>query len=256
MSIGIVTVNYNDRAGLIRTQTSIRSQYQRPAQWLIIDGASTDDSLKVLDGEQEVISEPDSGIYSAMNKGLGLIDTEFVWFLNSGDELASPHVVGLVRETLRAEPGATLIYGDALERNKDGIIQLKRARNPDRIELGLFTHHQAIIYRTMLVAAHGFDARLTLAADYELTWRVLQSGGPLLRIGEPLCVFELGGTSHKERGRGRLEQLTVRRRMGVPLLRNIGITTVQIVAAGTRQYLRPIHRYFREWYATRSFREA
>ena len=99
MKLSIITINYNNRDGLKRTLQSVENQNTRDFEHVIIDGASTDGSAedirKYAENKPNVIwvSEPDSGIYNAMNKGAKLASGEYLLFLNSGDDLYSSHVV-------------------------------------------------------------------------------------------------------------------------------------------------------------------
>lgn len=99
MKLTIITINYNNREGLIRTLQSVAAQDCRDFEHVIVDGASTDGSAQIIkeyaEGKGNVVwvSEPDSGIYNAMNKGTRMATGEYLLFLNSGDDLYSSHVV-------------------------------------------------------------------------------------------------------------------------------------------------------------------
>lgn len=99
MKLSIITINYNNKEGLIRTLKSVSNQNCNDFEHIIVDGDSSDGSVDVIkkyaDGKTNVIwvSEPDSGIYNAMNKGTLMASGEYLLFLNSGDDLYSSHVV-------------------------------------------------------------------------------------------------------------------------------------------------------------------
>lgn len=114
MKLSIITINYNNRTGLERTLQSVENQNTRDFEHVIIDGASTDGSAedirKYAENKPNVIwvSEPDSGIYNAMNKGAKLASGEYLLFLNSGDDLYSSHVV---QDFNKSEINCDLVQG-------------------------------------------------------------------------------------------------------------------------------------------------
>ena len=100
MKLSIITINLNHAAGLDQTLRSVLEQGYRDFELIVIDGASTDGSAEVIRRHSarinHLVSEPDSGIYNAMNKGLRLATGEFVHFLNSRDRLLSPDVLAAI----------------------------------------------------------------------------------------------------------------------------------------------------------------
>ena len=113
----IITVCFNGFAHLSSTVQSLRSQ---PAcgqfEWVVVDGASTEGSAGWLAGQQPdvFVSEPDRGIYDAMNKGIGLARGQWPFFLNAGDKFADADVLCDVKAAIAAQPGAQIVYGDVL----------------------------------------------------------------------------------------------------------------------------------------------
>ena len=112
VKISVITVCLNEAGALASTCDSIRSQRYPNLEWIVIDGASTDGSLDVLRDYEDCItylmSEPDDGIYDAMNKGIGLSSGDYLLFLNAGDKLADPDVLYSVKPF--SDVG--IIYGD------------------------------------------------------------------------------------------------------------------------------------------------
>lgn len=102
MKFSIITINYNNRQGLQRTMRSISAQVKREFEWIVIDGGSSDGSRELLELNSHVItywcSEPDKGIYNAMNKGVLYAKGDYCLFLNSGDELCDSNVMKTVGE--------------------------------------------------------------------------------------------------------------------------------------------------------------
>lgn len=112
----VITINYNNANGLLKTIKSVIQQTYTDFEYVIIDGGSTDSSLAVIkDFETEVnywVSEPDNGVYNAMNKGLKAAKGDFVFFLNSGDVLYDDNVIAKLLNTLSLDDD--LVYGDVL----------------------------------------------------------------------------------------------------------------------------------------------
>ncbi|HRC25885.1 MAG TPA: glycosyltransferase, partial [Alphaproteobacteria bacterium] len=173
----LVTVTRNNRSGLQKTASSIDAQMDRNFEWIVIDGASSDGTglfLETLAAARapafavRFLSEPDRGIYDAMNKGLVRARGAYLLFLNAGDRLAGPDVLKTIRA---AAQGASydIVYGDAWE-DREGLDPvLKPARTHRQIARGLFTHHQAIFYRRHALQELSYDLRYLVAADYDLT---------------------------------------------------------------------------------------
>lgn len=116
MKLSIITVNLNQADGLAKTLDSVREQSFRDFEHIVVDGGSTDGSLEVIraraDGLAFWASEPDAGIYAAMNKGLRRAQGEYVYLLNSGDRLYSPDT--LERVFAHEERGEDLLYGNTV----------------------------------------------------------------------------------------------------------------------------------------------
>nr|WP_315593472.1 glycosyltransferase family 2 protein [uncultured Cupriavidus sp.] len=116
--ISVVTVNYNNCDGLRRTMDSVAQQQTDTfsVQYLVIDGGSTDGSVELARARAAeidvLVSEPDGGVYAAMNKGLSRATGEWVVFMNSGDCFASPEALSTVVHAAHKDGNAWLIYGD------------------------------------------------------------------------------------------------------------------------------------------------
>ena len=111
MKLSIVTINLNNVAGLHETIISVLNQSSADLEYIIIDGGSTDGSAELIKEYSDRIyywvSEPDSGIYNAMNKGIRKASGEYLLFLNSGDALASDNIV---EEVFRADHNEEILY--------------------------------------------------------------------------------------------------------------------------------------------------
>jgi putative colanic acid biosynthesis glycosyltransferase len=210
----VITVVRNDAKGLAETFQSVRSQSFRDVEHIIVDGASTDGTAQLalsyaLPG---VIaqSEPDRGIFDAMNKGLKRATGIFVLFLNAGDVLATDDIFERLTPLLQ-RVDVDLIYGDSLEKFTGGRPLLKRARKPDALSYGMFCCHQAIFYRRERIGGNGYDTRFRIAGDYEFTARFLKATQRIAYAEFAICIFDLTGASRKHEAVGRRENWQVQR---------------------------------------------
>lgn len=198
MKISIVTINKNNANGLLKTVESVCMQTYADIQYIVIDGASTDQSLKVIEPFQNqisyMVSELDSGIYEAMNKGLQLADGNYVLFLNSGDVLCDNAVIANAASYLS---GYDLIYGNMILSNKRDVIR----KQPDKLSLRHLLSdtiwHPTTFYRTDLIKeCQGYNIKLKIAADYDLLLRLVFIKHAVLRhIDLAVAVFDVSGLS-------------------------------------------------------------
>lgn len=234
----IITITRNNRAGLRKTAQSILHQTDKNYEWIIIDGASSDGTADDLSSytSANVTSEPDRGIYDAMNKGIDRAHGDYLIFMNAGDEFAAPDILEKIARHTTTRP--EFIYGDSREGG-----YLKHARAHTKILWGLFTHHQAMFYRRESLGTLRYNRNYKIAADYDLTLRFLSSsplrGGDkgeseniekrsIIYVPIPICVFEQGGVSQTNAKQGRDEQFQSRKNnKAVSTIKNHMIRTGQ-----------------------------
>lgn len=198
--LSIITVCRNEAARIRKTAESVVGQTNQDFEWIVIDGASTDETVEVLNEYRSrttyFVSEPDGGIYEAMNKGLRVAQGEYVYFLNSGDELAAPDV--LERAFVRNEPPADILYGDSLR--PDGSGGWKELPQPDEWTVALFFGmgicHQTLFYKKGLFdTLGGYDERYRIIADWDFNFRVLLAGRSTRHLPFPVVRYAGGGIS-------------------------------------------------------------
>ncbi len=223
----IITVTRNNLIGLQKTHKSILCQTCTDYEWIVIDGASNDGTPDFLhDKNAHWISEPDTGIYDAMNKGIARAHGAYLIFMNAGDCFATCGTLALIQKYARHDPD--FIYGDALEDKN-----YKKARSHLKINHGMITHHQSMIYKAPI--AH-YDTRYTIAADYDLTRRVVMNAPHISYIPKPICLFETGGISQQNVTQGRKEQFKIRKAYNVPQFENIMIYGAQTALYQLRHF--------------------
>ena len=206
MRISIITVAYNSRATIADTLRSVAAQSHPDIEHIVVDGASTDDTLAVVRSHgahvAQVVSEPDRGIYDAMNKGLALASGDFVGFLNADDMLASTDVVASIAAAAVADTGA--VCGDLEYVRKDRPEQVVRYWRcgpfaASRLRFGWMPPHPTLYVRRSLLAVLGpFDTRLRIAADYDFMLRCLSRPGmQVAYVPKVLVKMRTGGASNR-----------------------------------------------------------
>jgi len=148
--VSIITIVRNDSPGLSRTRASIAAQVgMSDFEWVVVDGASTDGTAQLALGLDEAyassVSQPDKGIFDAMNKGLERAAGTFVVFLNAGDAFANAGVLARVSRDLSANT-VDFLYGDSLEAFAGDRLRYKVAQGHGRVHYGMFACHQAMYY--------------------------------------------------------------------------------------------------------------
>lgn len=230
----VVTVTFNHLNGLSKTCESLQNQTCLNHEWIVIDGGSQDGSQEYLDKmNAPYISEQDNGIYDAMNKGIDRCNGDYIIFMNAGDCFADAQILEQVEQTLETT-SPDFIYGDALE-YADRKTVYKKSRPHDKINQGMLTHHQAMLYRRDAISTERYDLSYKIAADYDFTLRLLKKTANALYIPTPICVFESGGLSQQHVLQGRQEQFQIRQKLGIPVWKNALIFTAQSALYQLRQ---------------------
>ncbi len=183
MKISIITVVYNGAQTIADTIRSVQAQDYDDIEYIVIDGGSTDGTQDVVrsfgDAVDTFISEPDKGIYDAMNKGLRLAGGELVSILNSDDFYASPDVLRTVADTF-AGNDVDAVYGDLVyvdAADPDKVVRFWRSRSmyPRFFEDGNVPPHPSLFVRRSVYEDIGlFDPSMRLAADHEFMLRLFR----------------------------------------------------------------------------------
>lgn len=194
MKISVITVTYNAEKYVERTLKSVASQcFEKgdEAEHLVVDGMSKDDTLKLVAAYNHVrcVSEPDKGLYDAMNKGLQLAKGDYLVFLNAGDVLFDSKTLQRVIDTARrtcAEDKSkqlpAVVYGQTMHVDDDNhMIDMRHYWAPEILTVGSFWEgmlvcHQSFYVRTDIAREIKYDLQWRLSADYDWCIRVLKMG--------------------------------------------------------------------------------
>ncbi len=218
MQFSIITVCRNDLEGLKLTRDSIYNQSFDDFEWIVVDGNSTDgtvDWLKRLsDDNLSWTSEPDNGIFDAMNKGMLRATGNYLLFMNSFDELADDKVLYRINEVITGSGGRTVfIYGDSLDITPSGDALYRKSKSHNTLWRGMFTQHQSMFFinnRDIL-----FNTEYKITADYAYIGHHLKKAdnSDIHYVNTPVCKFKLGGTNESYRFRALKEDFMIRRKV-------------------------------------------
>jgi glycosyltransferase involved in cell wall biosynthesis len=202
MLVTVITVCRNSAATIRDTLDSVLAQTHPHIEYLVIDGASTDGTLDILDGYKEafsrkgysyhIVSEPDKGIYDAMNKGLALASGELIGIINS-DDWYEPEAVSAAVEEYRKEP-YDIFYGDLNLVRSDGSVLVKRSRLDRFPSSRHWNHPTTFIPRSLYRQLGGYRCR-TLYDDFDLMLRLRRMGKRVRIRNQVLANFRTGGIS-------------------------------------------------------------
>lgn len=199
--LSVITVNYNNARGLDKTVRSVKDQTFRDFEYIVIDGGSTDDSPLILKENSGNInywvSEPDRGIYHAMNKGILASKGEYLQFLNSGDWFTEKSVLEKVFSQNFSED---ILYGDVNYEYDNGRFEPARIGNEEKITLAYFYRHmfphQASFIRKELFSAEMYDESLKIIADWKFFIdRIILKNCSIRKIGFPVVNYDMSGIS-------------------------------------------------------------
>ena len=215
--ISVITVVFNGEDQIERTISSVANQTYKQIEYIIIDGNSTDKTLDIIAGLKGVdllVSEPDSGLYDAMNKGLKAASGQYVWFLNSGDQIYSNDTVEKIVSGLSGEPD--IIYGGTMIIDADQReIGDRRLKPPDPLtwrsfRLGMVVCHQSILVKRQLAPEYNLDYRLS--ADFDWVIRAARRSSALHNTNLILSRFLEGGLTDHNIKAGLKERFKIMRR--------------------------------------------
>jgi len=203
MKVSIITTCKNSENTISNTLKSVSSQKYKNIEYIIIDGSSTDNTLKILNEYQScidlIVSEEDGGIYNAMNKGINLATGEIIGFLNSDDYFIAPSVIeNIVKKFYDTD--ADFVYSNILLNNNDQIHEwVCNEYIPSSFSQGWHPPHPGLYVKKNVYNKIGlFDETLRISADYDFMLRLFEIGNfKGAYLPEFIVNYRLGGTSSK-----------------------------------------------------------
>lgn len=208
MNLSIITINRNNAAGLKKTMNSVAIQNCKDFEYIVVDGDSSDGSVEVIrelessfGDKLKWVSEPDKGIYNAMNKGIKMASGDYLQFLNSGDCLASENVICQMFEALISNGSPTILYGNMLKDIKGGGLRRDRSFAGKEISfLGLYIgslNHSPAYIRKSLFNRYGlYDEQLRIVSDWKWFLQAIIMGGEKPVYADiDVSLFDMNGIS-------------------------------------------------------------
>ena len=199
----VITIVYNNVRDIERTIISVISQTHKKIEYIIIDGKSTDGTLEVIEKYKtrisKIISEPDKGIYDAMNKGLALAKGDYILFMNSGDEIYDEHTV---EDIFASATGADIYYGET-EMFNDNWESLGRRRHeaPENFDwksfrFGMNVSHQAIYIKRSIIVP--YDLKYKYSSDIDWIIKAAKKSSNIVNVHRYVAKYLVGGMSKKK----------------------------------------------------------
>ena len=213
--ISVITVVFNNAKNIERTILSVVEQDYQNLEYIIIDGNSDDGTLDIIQKYEDKISrwisEPDEGLYFAMNKGLEFATGDYVWFINSGDEIFDGDTVSKMISGLDELPD--ILYGNTMITDKEGGKIGDRRLVPPKVltwksfKRGMLVSHQSLIVKRELAPA--YDTNYTLASDIDWVIRAMKAAVDIRNTHIYLSRFMEGGVSRTNLKTGLKERFAI-----------------------------------------------
>jgi glycosyltransferase involved in cell wall biosynthesis len=205
--LSIITITYNAEQFLERTLQSVLKQSDQDFEYLIIDGKSKDSTLSIAEKYKDridiLISEPDNGLYDAMNKGQAKASGKYIWFMNAGDEIADENTVSKLLYLLKDDPD--VVYSDTYMVDNDGkVLGLRSEILPHKVpevlswekfKLGMLICHQSFVVKKSLAPEY---IQHNLSADIDWEIRCLKASKNVVQYSGILSRYLVGGLSNQK----------------------------------------------------------
>jgi glycosyltransferase involved in cell wall biosynthesis len=226
----IITVVRNAESLIGETLNSILNQTYRNFELIIVDGISSDSTLAKVNEiltkatvRAKIISEPDDGIYDAMNKGVRAASGLYTIFINAGDAFCSDDALLRVSSEIDQNFICDVYFGDSFVSYGDFKIFLK-AGDIKKLKFGMQFSHQATFVTTLLLKRYPFNLNFKIASDYDFLLNLLMHGHNFLYLQMPVSITLHGGISDSKRISTHLEYLKIINQHGLNLMPSLSIT--------------------------------
>jgi glycosyltransferase involved in cell wall biosynthesis len=225
MKLSIVTINRNNACGLEKTMRSVAAQTCKDFEYIVVDGASTDNSVEIIKELEPLfthiswVSEPDSGIYNAMNKGLCMATGDYIQILNSEDCLAGDDVTERMLAALDDKGFPNILYGNMVKCFPDGHRLVDKCFAGQEITmLGMYTgtlnHDPAYIRRDLFEKYGYYDEGLKIVSDWKWYLQAIVFGGEKPKyVDMDVTLFDMTGISETNKALDKAERRRVLEQM-------------------------------------------
>ncbi|WP_163400280.1 glycosyltransferase family 2 protein [Flavobacterium fluviatile] len=211
LKLSIITINYNDIRGLQKTVESVIKQSSKDFEYIVIDGGSADGSAEYVLAHDEYlnywVSEPDQGIYNAMNKGILNAKGDYFLFLNSGDVLVDdPEIISKIVSILNHR--AVYYAPIYIEQNENQKIVDYPSKIDEKFAFTNTICQQAVIYHASVFENNLFDEKLKYISDWKMHFSLFKRKIKFIHLNIPFAIYDSNGltskgetkyNSHKER---------------------------------------------------------
>lgn len=208
IKLSIITVSFNSEKTIARTVESVlenASCCDFEIEYIIIDGASRDRTIDIVKSvlvkktdnlSITIVSEPDKGIYDAMNKGISLSKGDFVGIINS-DDFYLPSVFCNIGEIISSDKAADILHSSIINRYSDGRSDyIREPKEISHIYEGMIINHPSVFIRNSVYEKIAFDLRYKYVADWCLLSSLYEKGYSFHKYDGPSCVFAMEGVSN------------------------------------------------------------
>ena len=211
VKISIITVNYNNEKGLEKTIKSVIFQSYGNIEYIIIDGNSKDNSIKIIDKYankiDKIISEQDNGVYDAMNKGIEISTGDWIIFMNSGDIFYDQNsIASIFKKTIESD----VLFGNAIYTKEKKQILVK-TKNLNRMNFYMPFSHQSVFVKSKILKKFGFDTSFSILADFNLFHRLHFKNYKFRFVEAVVCICDANsGISKNQKNAKKIKKERIR----------------------------------------------
>lgn len=221
----IITVCKNNFQELLLTFNSIISQSINDYEWIVVDGNSNDSTQDWLRQNNLPIwvSEPDNGIYDAMNKGIAIANGKYLIFMNSGDRFENETVLDECKKSIESYNMPAFVYGDSIDIAEDGLGYYRKAKSYKKNWKGMITQHQSMFFNRKTLGKQKYSEEYILSGDYAFISSFLKDKTEIdiLYLDFAVCKFSMGGLNELKRFDAIKEDFIIRNKIiSLPFLFN------------------------------------
>ena len=218
MRLSIITINRNNATGLEKTMQSVASQSFKDFEYVIVDGASTDGSVEMIKKNESQfahlrwLSEPDAGIYNAMNKGIRMASGDYIQILNSADAMAAPDVTERMLAALEKADHPSIFYGNMVKCFPDGRKLVDKSFAGREITMldmytGTLNHDPAYIRRDLFEKYGYYDESLKIVSDWKWYLQAIILGGEKPQyVDLDVTLFDMTGISENAKSKAMIRE--------------------------------------------------